>query len=67
MDPFVEILSIGSGNVFKTRTIQEGGKNPVWNQSFDIPLQTFDEQFKFTCFDEDVLSNSFVGDAVLKA
>jgi len=36
MDPFI-VLEVGNEK-FKTTTVQEGGKNPVWQEKFDIPL-----------------------------
>jgi hypothetical protein len=32
MDPFVEIIALGRNQIYKTGTIDEGGKNPVWNK-----------------------------------
>ena len=67
MDPYIEIISLSNNSMFKTKVIDEGGKNPVWNQQLDIPLCSFDEKFKFSCYDENVLTNSLVGDNILRA
>ena len=65
MDPFVQIEY--KGKTFKTQTIQEGGKNPVWNEAFVIPINSMDDEFKITCFDEDLLVDDLVGSKVFKA
>jgi Ca2+-dependent lipid-binding protein len=39
---------------------EDGGKNPEWNESFDIPIQSLSDQVRITCYDEDTLSNDLV-------
>jgi Ca2+-dependent lipid-binding protein len=39
---------------------EDGGKNPEWNESFDIPIQAMSDYIRITCFDEDALSNDLV-------
>jgi len=41
MDPFIEIVY--KGKKYKTTTIQEGGKNPVWNQLLEIPIESLSD------------------------
>lgn len=41
----------------------EGGKNPVWNESFDIDIQTPSDTIKFTCLDEDLIQNDLIGES----
>ena len=36
MDPYVVILY--KDKKYKTKVIQEGGKKPVWNEQFEIPI-----------------------------
>lgn len=36
MDPYVQVEH--KGKVYKTLTIEEGGKNPRWNETIAIPL-----------------------------
>jgi Ca2+-dependent lipid-binding protein len=38
MDPFVIIEYKGSKH--QTKTIDEGGANPVWNQALKFPIET---------------------------
>jgi len=59
MDPFVQINYMGS--IFKTKTMNEAGKNPVWNENFDIPIQSMGDFLEISIFDEDNLTNDFVG------
>lgn len=41
----------------------EGGKTPVWNESFDIDIQTPADTIKFTCMDEDLIQNDLIGES----
>jgi Ca2+-dependent lipid-binding protein len=59
MDPFVLINYIGT--IFKTKTKNEGGNNPVWNESFDIPIQSMGDFLEIAIYDEDSLTNDLVG------
>jgi Ca2+-dependent lipid-binding protein len=59
MDPFVQINYIGT--IYKTKTKTEAGKNPVWNESFDIPIQSMSDFLEITIFDEDNFTNDYVG------
>lgn len=58
MDPFVEIEY--NEKQYKTKVHEDGGKNPVWNESFDIPIQSMSDYLRITCYDEDALSNDMV-------
>ncbi|TNV83132.1 hypothetical protein FGO68_gene5962 [Halteria grandinella] len=65
MDPF--ILINYKDQKYQTEAINEGGKNPVWNRTFEIPIENFhDDEIKMTCFDEDVLKDDNVGEAKFK-
>ena len=46
---------------YRTHVVSEGGKNPVWNKVFFIPVESMGDQVIITCFDEDKLSNDLVG------
>ncbi len=65
MDPFVEIQYIEKK--YRTTVLEEGGKNPVWNQSFDIQIENSNDNIKITCFDEDPLTNDLIGETTLTA
>ena len=49
------------GTIFKTKTKNEAGKNPVWNESFYIPIQSMGDVLEISIFDEDNLSNDIIG------
>ena len=65
MDPFLVIQH--KGHKVKTRVIKDGGMHIVWNESFDIALESEDDDLKFTCFDEDLIMDDCVGEATFKA
>lgn len=66
MDPYIEIIY--NGETYKTKPAAEAGTNPKWNAHMLIPIQAFDEaHIKFKCFDEDLISNDFIGEASFKA
>lgn len=62
MDPFVQVDY--RGKTFKTTALQEAGKNPIWNEILAIPIYSMDEEFKITCYDEDLLMDDLVGSAM---
>jgi Ca2+-dependent lipid-binding protein len=63
MDPFV-VLEY-RGLKYKTNVIDEGGQNPIWNQTFDIPIYNNDKKLVISCYDEDYLINDNVGSMTL--
>ncbi|TNV81761.1 hypothetical protein FGO68_gene14942 [Halteria grandinella] len=65
MDPFIRIIH--KGNRYQTKVHDEAGKNPEWNETFNINLENFDDPFQLTCYDEDVLSDDFIGEASFRA
>lgn len=65
MDPFV-VIEI-NGKKYKTKVLDNAGKNPVWNQTFDIPINSLLDNLKFTCYDEDFIMDSCVGEAIFRA
>lgn len=65
MDPFISINYNGCN--YKTKPCPEGGMNPIWNMSMEIPIVSFHEaSLKVRCYDEDLLSDDFVGEATFK-
>jgi Ca2+-dependent lipid-binding protein len=60
MDPFIEIVY--KGKKYKTTTIQEGGKNPVWNQILEIPIESLSDELTIFCYDEDSVVHDVVGE-----
>ena len=41
MDPFVELDY--EGKKFTTKVIEEGHKNPLWNETFEIPIESLQD------------------------
>jgi Ca2+-dependent lipid-binding protein len=50
---------------WKTTVLDEAGKNAVWNQTFELHIESLDDSVKFVCFDEDALTNDLVGELTL--
>lgn len=65
MDPFVVITH--KGVKYKTKVIAGGGRRPVWNDTFEIPLDSHSDELLITCFDEDILQDDFVGEKIYLA
>jgi Ca2+-dependent lipid-binding protein len=62
MDPYV-VVQCGSEKR-KTRTHQEGGKRPQWNDSFSF-ANPKSQQLKFVVWDEDNVTDDLVGEGVI--
>ena len=58
MDPFCELKYMGSK--YKTKVHNSGGKNPIWNATFDFRPAGMDTDLELTVWDEDVTTNDFV-------
>jgi len=59
MDPFV-MVEINSKK-YRTPVIREGGKNPVWDKIFYIPVGSMGDDILISCLDEDRLTNDLIG------
>ena len=59
MDPFLIIEH--NNKKYKTSVHQDGGKTPKWNHEVLIPIRSKNDTLKITCYDEDVIMDSFVG------
>ena len=64
MDPFVKIKYMGQK--FKTKVHNSGGKNPIWNETFDFRPSGMDTDLEIAVLDEDVTTDDFIGSAVIK-
>lgn len=62
MDPFVVLTAPLSGTKVRTRVIDEGGRHPVWNETFTLPVNSQEDVILVKCFDEDVIMDDFVGE-----
>ena len=65
MDPYVKFSQKQIDGIksfeYKTKVIQGGGKTPVWNETFDIPVTNCHLAIKFTIMEEDVVSDDKIG------
>ena len=64
MDPYVLIKL--NGKEYKTKVIDDGGQQPVWNEELEIPFNTFEDSVHIACFDEDLIKDSCVGEEDFK-
>ena len=64
MDPFVTIEY--QGMEFRTKTAENAGKNPRWNEHFEIEIYSLQDDIKVTCLDDDFLHDDCVGTRVFK-
>lgn len=64
MDPYV-ILEFKE-HKFKTKTHENGGKNPKWHDEFELKIYDLRDEMKFTVMDEDVGKDDKVGYGVVK-
>lgn len=65
MDPFVVIEH--NNKKYKTKVLDDAGKNPIWNQTIEVPMNSIKEKLKFICYDEDFIMDACVGEATFKA
>ena len=64
MDPYVTIET--RQQKLRTKTINGGGKTPVWNQIFDIDVKYIGDDMSLTVLDEDVTASDKVGSTQIK-
>jgi Ca2+-dependent lipid-binding protein len=55
------------GQKFKTVIHEDGGKNPVWNHTFEIEIGSIHDDMQFYCKDNDLIGATEIGSAVIKA
>ena len=64
MDPYCKILFLNQQ--FKTKTHNNGGKNPIWNQQFTFQVDNIDDICTIEIFDKDTFTqDDYIGKAVL--
>ena len=64
MDPYV-IIKV-DGKELRTKTMDNAGKTPVWNQDFDINLPDKKRDVTFQVWDVGTISDEIIGEATLK-
>jgi Ca2+-dependent lipid-binding protein len=60
MDPFLQVDY--RDKKFRTKVIDQGGKEPVWNEMLEIPLESLQDTIKIGCYDQDPFTNDLVGE-----
>jgi Ca2+-dependent lipid-binding protein len=61
MDPF--LMFKVNKKEYKTKVLHEAGKNPHWMEHIEIPVDSWDDEVRMICFDEDFLMNDCIGEA----
>lgn len=59
MDPFM-VFEIRNRK-YQTRALSGAGKNPIWDETLKIPVDSMQEFVKVTCYDEDLIVHAMVG------
>ncbi len=59
MDPFITMKY--NGTSYQTRVIEEGGKEPEWNETFELPIYSQAKSLLIQCMDDDYFVNDNVG------
>lgn len=64
MDPFVTIEY--GGLTYSTRHQKGGGKNPIWNETFEIPINgASKEGIRIACNDKDMVNDDLIGETTV--
>ena len=63
MDPFVK-FSYGELE-FRTTEKTDAGKNPIWNETFQIDVKGLGDNLNLTVMDADRMSDDVVGEATI--
>jgi len=50
----------------RTKTKQNAGKTPKWDEVFDVRVNYVGDDMKIVIYDEDVMSNDLVAETIIK-
>ena len=64
MDPYVVIRN--NANQMRTETIEDGGKTPAWNETFDLTINSIQDNLTLRVMDENVNANTEIGTCSIK-
>ena len=64
-DPYCKIEYMG--RKYETQVCLNGGKNPVWNNSFDFELQSVKDDLEIQVKDKNLIGAEMIGGGVMKA
>ena len=63
MDPFLAIDF--KGRLYKTKVLDGAGKHPIWNETFNLPVESMAEEVKIGCYDEDLIVDDLIGETTV--
>ena len=63
MDPYVK-FSYGELE-FRTTEKTDAGKNPIWNETFQIDVIELEDEMSFSVMDANAMSDDVVGEATI--
>ncbi len=46
--------------------IDDIGKKPKWNETFQIPIDSINDSIHIVCYDEDTLADDLIGETRVK-
>ena len=64
MDPYC-ILKVRD-DTWRTKVLDEAGKFPKWNETFDIPVKYVGDDLNIQVLDEDLTKSDLVGSTSIK-
>lgn len=64
-DPYIKLMYMGTR--YKTKVHQNGGKTPVWNETFTLQLGSVSDELHFEVKDDDTIGATLIGQATIKA
>ena len=64
MDPYI-VVKLNKIKV-QTRVIRNGGLNPIWNETFSMPVTNIKDLLILKCFDKDFFIDDVVGEGVVQ-
>ena len=47
--------------------IKHGGKHPIWNESFQLSLNSIKDRIVITCYDKDLFNDDIIGTTTIFA
>lgn len=66
MDPYC-ILKTSQKQEIRTKTLDNAGKLPKWNETFEVRIDNIEEDtMQIECFDQDLTSSDLVGSTSIK-
>ena len=65
MDPYF-LIEDQKKNVYRTPTLQDVGKNPKWNHTLEVPIESLDEILRIAVYDEDIINDTLIGEENFK-